>query len=800
MFKLRLFFLMMIGLCHFSSSVFAQAARINGVVKDEQTKEALFGANVVVKGSSQGVSTNEDGVYSLSLQPGTYQLVFSYLGYDTREIQVILQAGENQVLDVSLTEEGSYLETTVISASRFERKIGEETVSMDVIKPNFLENQNINTVDGAIKRSPGVAIVDGQINIRGGASWSYGAGSRVLILLDDIPVLQADAGSPPWGSIPIENIGQIEIIKGAASALYGSSAMNGIINIRTAYATGKPVTKVSLYSTIYDNPAKEFDEEGHQIRKDWWNFNEIQIGQITKDPATWRRPYDHGFLFGHRQKFGKLDLVVGARGTSNQGWRYGNYDNSGRISLQTRYRLTEKMNFGFNAFGTFGNSGQFFAWNGNDGANKYIPFSLVGDPTTTKGRNLSIDPFFNYFDDKGNRHKVLGRWFSISNFSTNNQGQASDYFYAEYQYQRRMEDIGLTLSGGVVGGYVTANAPLYGNAILSNRNIALYAQADKRFFDKLNVSLGIRMENNKQTDTESETKPVFRLGANYQIAEFTFIRGSVGQGYRFPTLAEKFVQTNLGQAVQIAPNPNLVSETGITSEIGFKQGFKIGGFGAFFDASVFYTRFQGMMEFNPIVISFDPLVVGFQSQNVGNTEIFGIETSVAGEGKLFRKFPMTVLLGYTYINPRYANFDPEDEGRAGVAEDINGNPYNILKYRFRHTFNGQWDVNFHGFNFGISGQYFSFMENLDRIFTVFIPGISDYREERLREGFENKKPQRWYKGDFILDLRVGYTIKKNEHTYRISALVNNVANHEYALRPAIMEAPRAFSARLDIEF
>jgi Outer membrane receptor for ferrienterochelin and colicins len=62
----------------------------------------------------------------------------------------------------------------------------------------------------------------------------------VLLLLDDIPVLQPDAGTPNWDDLPVENIAQIEVIKGAASALYGSSAMNGIVNVRTAYAGSEP--------------------------------------------------------------------------------------------------------------------------------------------------------------------------------------------------------------------------------------------------------------------------------------------------------------------------------------------------------------------------------------------------------------------------------------------------------------------------------------------------------------------------------------------------------------------------------
>jgi outer membrane receptor protein involved in Fe transport len=61
-------------------------------------------------------------------------------------------------------------------------------------------------------------------------------------------------GRPSWGSIPVENLSQIEIIKGASSVLYGSAALNGIINIRTAYPLDKPMTKINLMTGFYSQP------------------------------------------------------------------------------------------------------------------------------------------------------------------------------------------------------------------------------------------------------------------------------------------------------------------------------------------------------------------------------------------------------------------------------------------------------------------------------------------------------------------------------------------------------------------
>lgn len=787
---------------------FAQNGTIKGVVTDKDKGDALYGVNIVVKGTTTGTSTGIDGDFELSLPAGNATLIFTYLGYETYESTLMVKNGETSTLDIKLSEEGSFLDVTVVSGSRYERKLGEETVSLDVIKPSFIENQNLITVDDAIKRSSGVTVIDGQVNIRGGSGYSFGAGSRVLLLLDDLPILQADAGFPIWSSIPMENVGQIEIIKGASSALYGSSAMNGIINIRTAYATGEPVTKVSVFSTVYGDPKEELDDNGQVIDKKWWNLDKIPLvsddGDTTTDELgnvkylqrnNWVRPYQTGINFGHRQKFGKFDLVIGAQAVSKQDWKYGAYEKRGRLSIQTRYRVNERINFGINGYVQGGKSGSFFLWNGFKGVNKYLPLDLTGEPTTTGAFRATIDPFFNYMDEKGNRHKVLGRWYKVDNNNDNNQGNFSNYFYGEYQYQRKIDKINMTVSTGAVGSYVVVNAPLYGDTTLSSRNFALYAQVDKKFFDKLNVTLGARLENFNLTNSKSETKPVFRLGTSYQAAEFTFIRASFGQGYRFPTIAEKFIETALGTTVAITSNPNLVSETGLSAELGIKQGFKIGKFGAFFDFAAFYTKYNNMMEFNPTTDVDSPYFIGFQSQNVGNTQIIGLETNIMGEGKLFNKFPSTLMVGYTYIIPTYLNYNKDAFAGEGVVD------YNVLKYRFRHQFTGQWDVNFKGVDFGVSTQYFSFMENIDNVFTLFIPGLKDYRKSKLKENFESKKPKRQHKGDFILDLRAGYTFQDiNKNKYKISFQVKNVFNKEYSLRPGLIEAPRNYTLRVDLEF
>ena len=96
--------------------------------------------------------------------------------------------------------------------------------------------------------------------------------------------------------------------------------------------------------------------------------------------------------------------------------------------------------------------------------------------------------------------------------------------------------------------------------------------------------------------TKIPFRPVFRAGLNYQLADYSFIRASFGQGYRNPSINEKYLRKDIG-GVGVYPNPNIKPEKGFNAELGFKQGYKIGNFQGFVDIAGFYTQYKDMVEF-----------------------------------------------------------------------------------------------------------------------------------------------------------------------------------------------------------
>lgn len=838
-------FLPLVVLLLFTVNCLAQDATVKGTVTDAETSEPLPFVNVSldINGEIKGAQTDFDGNFTFDVPEGKHDVSFSSVGYSSQKITIKVSAGDVTTLNVSMKEESQLIdEFEVVSGGKFDKPRSEITEALTVIKPETVDGVNPTSVDQAVERMPGVDVVDGQANIRGGSGYSYGAGSRVMLLMDGLPVLTADAGFPNWDFLPIENLGQIEIIKGAGSVLYGSSAMNGVINFRTAYPTSEPQTEFMFFSGVYQRPQgnntglftyenpdgdEYLDADGNAITDRSLITGEVADSNELKK-AWWggALPYETGGSFSHRQKYGKFDLVLGANINLTDRWREFNYRRQMRSFVGTRYRFDNGMSVGLNVNYTLNTSASYLIWNLNNdnqgAAGAYRLFSAT-PPINNIGNKVTIDPFWEWNDyARGMKHKLMGRYYKNNNINDTNQSTKSDFFYGEYQFSKEFEQADFTVYAGLVSSLALADAELYGDTIYTASNLAGYIQLDKKFFDRLTLSVGARYERNtigkRESDLlegetrETEAKPVFRAGANLQVAEYTYVRAAFGEAYRFPTIAEKFIQTTLGAFdvanlsvdVGIFPNQSLRSETGWSAEIGLMQGIKISEWKGLFEISAFVNEYNDMMEFTfgvndalipllqngvpplgiePIWPELDTVVIkldgqaaaGFQSINIGDTRIFGIDASLAGTGKV-GNIPLSLLLGYTYIDPRFQNFDR-------VQQILSSSDNNVLKYRFRHTVKADAELTFGKVSIGGSARYYSEMEAVDEAFNIFLPGVKEFREDN--------------KAEFILDSRVRYNFSE---TSEIALIVRNLTNNEYALRPALVDAPRNFTIRYRHKF
>ncbi|MES2591252.1 MAG: TonB-dependent receptor [Bacteroidota bacterium] len=758
-----------------AGSIFAQNAFIKGTVSDSKSKETIVGASVVVDDAS-GTATDIYGAYFFKIPTGPHKTEFKYVGYKSQTKTIDAKENDTIQMNINLEPDSKTLDIVVVSAGKFEQKLSEVTVSMEVIKPSLAENKAVTSIDKAIDQVPGVNIIDGQANIRGGAGFSYGAGSRVLVMVDEMPMLTVTQGDVKWSFLPIENCEQVEVIKGASSALFGSSAINGVINFRTAYAKEEPETKIIFAAGVYDKPKRK--------ELTWWKGANPNYGGIN---------------FYHAQKVGNLDVVVAGNMFDNDGFRFSGYEQRYRFNTNLRYRFKNipGLAVGVNVNNMHSKGGLYTIWISPDSA----LFPSGGKVINYTAVRTNIDPFVTYNTKKGGRHSLRTRFFQTVDLNETNQSSHGEMYYSEYQYQKRFAN-GFTWTAGTVFNYSEVHSgAIYGTHY--STNVALFTQFDKKF-DRLTTSLGIRGEYYKTDSIEtreninllmdasrpiakgSKVKPVLRAGVNYRLKEYTFLRASFGQGFRFPTIAERYIRTS-ASGLDVYPNDSLKAESGWSSEIAIKQGIRIGGWKGFVDVVAFWSEYRNMMEFTfgqfgtptPPYNTPSLLGLGFQSQNIGNTRIRGLELSVMGEGKI-GEVTVATLLGYTYIDPRQTDFDPSVDTAKNTLST------NLLKYRYQHS--GKMDIEFKykKVSTGISMRANSYMENIDKIFgenEASFPGMQKYREAHD-------------KGDAIFDFRLSYQMQK---TTKVAFIIDNVFNREVMTRPADLAPQRAFVVQLTVK-
>lgn len=771
--------------------------QVSGSVKDASTKESIIGAKVFASNNERVVS-NSDGKFILQTKPSDFPLtiVTTTVGYQN-DTTIVQQAGE---ITISLSEPTKTIETVVVTAGRRGQNIEEVTVSMDVLRPELIDNKGFRDLEDAIGQTPGVHTMDGQVSIRGGSGFAYGAGSRVMLLWNGMPLLSADAGDAKFNSVPMESASQIEVIKGASSVLYGSGALNGIISLSEREPTTKGETRVKYQAGIYDNPKRE------SLR--WWKTNPT---------------FDMLEVF-HGKRYKNVGFTISGNKVTAKGYRQGEDENRGRITGTFFYQPEKlrrlKAGIGFNA--QIQRNTNFIIWQSDSLG--YLPSggSTPGDSASTlghfRGIRVNVDPYVKYFDKYNNSHSLKTRMYYVQNKNIYNEGQTSSSIvsFADYQFQRKF-NFGMTITTGLTGIHNTINSALYGEH--NSLNTALYLQLEQKLWEKLDLTAGFRAEyfeqDGKQGDSyfyfKDSTKlpvyPIFRAGAHYEVFKGTHIRASYGQGIRYPSVAERYTVTNVG-ALNIFPNSRLMPEKGWAAEIGIKQIIPIGkNWKGIIDVAGFINQYDNMMEFefgiyNPdsIPLSIDPgdpgflgKWIGFRAANNESARITGLETSFSSIGQI-GQVELASLIGYTYMDPISLNQDSIYAASLSSyveAEDGTKSWDNTLKYRFRHMLRGDVEVTWKGISIGFSARYNSRVVNIDRVFetaifgTEILPGLKQYREDYDK------------KGALVFDARIGYKFK--EH-YRVGFIVNNFLNAEYTTRPGDIQAPRNFMVQFQASF
>jgi TonB-dependent starch-binding outer membrane protein SusC len=231
-----------------------QQQRITGKITDGASGETLAGVTVQVKGTQVGAISQADGTYSVNLPSGAVALVFSFVGYQTQEIQI---AGQS-IIDVVMQEEVTTLEEVVITGYSTEKKkdiVGSVSVvntdEMLSMPSGTIVNQLQGKAAGVTTNTDGAPGKSGRIRIRGFGSFTD---SEPLYIIDGIPG-NIDNVNP-------NDVSSVQVLKDAASAsVYGARAANGVIIVTTNQGkSGRTSVSIDSYYGIQWANSKEFPE------------------------------------------------------------------------------------------------------------------------------------------------------------------------------------------------------------------------------------------------------------------------------------------------------------------------------------------------------------------------------------------------------------------------------------------------------------------------------------------------------------------------------------------------------------
>lgn len=274
----------LIGAMLMGTELYGQSRTVSGIITDGSSGSPVAGATILVRGTTTGTLSQDDGSFSISVPNDNATLVFSFIGFLTQEISVDGRSNINCSLQVADVE----LDDVVITALGVERQTKALAYSVTEIDgSNFTQARETNLANSLAGQVAGVNIANpatgkagsARITIRGNSSIS--GNNQPLVVVDGIPIDNSNLGSAGmWGgsdqgdglsSVNPDDVASITVLKGAtAAALYGSRASNGVLLITTKSGKSRTGIGVEVNSNyVFDDVFNLYDfqqEYGHGNR------------------------------------------------------------------------------------------------------------------------------------------------------------------------------------------------------------------------------------------------------------------------------------------------------------------------------------------------------------------------------------------------------------------------------------------------------------------------------------------------------------------------------------------------------
>ncbi len=539
---------------------------IQGRILDSDTGSPLAGANIIIEGTTIGTTSDAKGYYALEgLEGGRYQLSVRYIGYKHQMIDVTIPGQEPITKDITLTPATIELNQIVVTGSRQPEELEAAASSIGIVSRRDIKQRNLQQLQNALLFVPGVTLVGDNINIRGGSGYNRLGGTRHLVLIDNVPVLASDLGEVNWNLIPITEVAHIEVLKGAASSLYGSGAISGVINILTQPPSKQPSVSVRQSVGLYDDPAiPEWIWTDETL---YFHRSDASLSHTT-GPFGWRIAVSHHRSTGDREN-----------------------------GFFERWYLTGKLRtrLGSNTLLTlFSSASQerkelFLQWIEQDRA--------LQVPRTEQGDQIDLDGYFGYitlrhqFSPRFNtrlrlsyNQQLVGLPFNITSAFTPALGLAGQIQINGYLSTRHQVSAGMDFK------YDDVESEYYGKQ--QARGWSPFLQYVWRFTPNVQLQTGLRWDTYTLVGDSLEHQLSPKIGFSYQPLEGTILHGSVGRGFRAATVVERFISAE-SKDFRALPNPDLDPERSLLIDCGIRQHVQRH---LYIELTGFYNRYSDLIE------------------------------------------------------------------------------------------------------------------------------------------------------------------------------------------------------------
>lgn len=729
-------------------------ANIFGHVVCIDCEEHLSFATIVIKGTTIGTMTDETGHYQfINLPEGTHKLVATYLGYKPQEIEISIQTGETKEVNFELEEDALGLEEVIVSADRAAQKRTEAPVIVNTISPQLISTSQSVTLGECLNFSPGLRFENNCQNCGFSQVRMNGMeGPYSQILINSRPIFSGLAGVYGLELIPSNMIEKIEVVRGGGSALFGSNAIAGTINI----ILKDPKSNSYEAGASYALTGIGMEGSGGEVPDYSVNFNTSIVSGDLKSGVS---------LYGFTRKREMFDA---------------NADSFSEIAP------LENLTFGARAFHRFGYRDKlavdFFAIKEErNGGNKQdyplherdIAEAVTHDLYVS---GISYERFFREYDRLSvyasgqflNRDSYYGAGKSLSEY-----GYSTDHSYSMgIQYKIQMNDASLITGIENTGdflldkklGYPDIEHAAYNvtdstisyihteNTVVSDQFLSTYgifAQYDVKL-NKLKLAAGARFDHYEVKDlaSEGETKSgdVFspRLSIMYDVLNELKARLSYSQGYRAPQIFDEdlHIETSGSRKVIHENDPDLQQETSHSFMASLDYNGLIGPVYTGFLIEGFYTRLDDAFV-NDIG---EPDEEGTVIYTRINAEDGAVVQGINMELKLKPRTDFSLTSGFTLQKSAFEK----------PQEDFNEQRFFRTPNHYGY-FAMDWDF-YKGFSLSITGSYTGSM--LVPYFGTENPG------GELRES------------DSFCDLgaKLSYTIRLNGASVRFSGGIKNIFN------------------------